>query len=164
MQWTLNSKLIVIFNLILSKFAFCDDIINGHWIKLYGHKRSCRFGGQPFLLILCIYSPFLVAFYQRKFRGCTFDDFSVMMLCGMREWYPFILICIRTDFGACSPRESLMVMNCFYGMVDRQNAFSLISSRDHCQVSSPSQTSTRREQDLNLRRTWVQALMNENVQ
>ena len=27
----------------------------------------------------------------------------------------------------------------FGGMVDRQKAFSLISSRDHCQISSPSQ-------------------------
>ena len=29
-------------------------------------------------------------------------------------------------------------LNCFYGMVDRRKAFSLISSRDHCQRSSPS--------------------------
>ena len=34
-----------------------------------------------------------------------------------------------------------MVMNCFYGMVDRRKAFSLISSRDHCQRSSPSRIS-----------------------
>ena len=30
-------------------------------------------------------------------------------------------------------------MNCFCGMVDRRKAFNLISSRDHCQRSSPSQ-------------------------
>ena len=29
-------------------------------------------------------------------------------------------------------------LNCFCGMVDRRKAFSLISSRDHCQRSSPS--------------------------
>ena len=29
-------------------------------------------------------------------------------------------------------------MNCFCGMVDRRKTFSLISSRDHCQRSSPS--------------------------
>ena len=34
-----------------------------------------------------------------------------------------------------------MVMNCFCGMVDRRKAFSLISSRDHCQRSSPSRIS-----------------------
>ena len=32
-------------------------------------------------------------------------------------------------------------MNCFCGMVDRQKVFSLISSRDHCQRSSPSRIS-----------------------
>ena len=29
-----------------------------------------------------------------------------------------------------------LMMNCFYGMVDQRKAFSLISSRDHCQRSS----------------------------
>ena len=31
----------------------------------------------------------------------------------------------------------MMMMNCFRRMVDRQKAFSLISSRDLCQRSSP---------------------------
>ena len=35
----------------------------------------------------------------------------------------------------------MMMMNCFCGMVDRQKTFSLISSRDHCQRSSPSRIS-----------------------
>ena len=43
----------------------------------------------------------------------------------------------------------MMMMNCFCGMVDRRKAFSLISSQNHRQRSSPSRTS------LNLRRTWV---------
>ena len=34
-----------------------------------------------------------------------------------------------------------MMMNCFCGMVDRRKAFSLTSSWDHCQRSSPSQIS-----------------------
>ena len=34
-----------------------------------------------------------------------------------------------------------MMMNFFCGMVDRRKAFSLISSRDHCQRSSPLQIS-----------------------
>ena len=33
----------------------------------------------------------------------------------------------------------MMIMNCFCGMVDRRNAFSFISSWEHCQRSSPSQ-------------------------
>ena len=36
---------------------------------------------------------------------------------------------------------SAMLMNCFYGMVHRRKAFSLISSRAYCQRSSPSQIS-----------------------
>ena len=35
----------------------------------------------------------------------------------------------------------MMVMNCFSGMVDQRKAFSLISSWDHCQRSSPLQIS-----------------------
>ena len=35
----------------------------------------------------------------------------------------------------------MMMMNCFCGMVGRRKAFSLISSRDHCQWSSPSRIS-----------------------
>ena len=31
----------------------------------------------------------------------------------------------------------MMMMNCFCGMVDQRKALSLISSRDHCQRSSP---------------------------
>ena len=35
----------------------------------------------------------------------------------------------------------MMMMNCFCGMVDQRKANSIISSRDHCQRSSPSQIS-----------------------
>ena len=35
----------------------------------------------------------------------------------------------------------MKMMNCFCGMVDRRKAFSLISSWDHCQRSSPSRIS-----------------------
>ena len=35
----------------------------------------------------------------------------------------------------------MMMVNCFYGIVDRRKSFSLISSRDHCQRSSPSRIS-----------------------
>ena len=31
----------------------------------------------------------------------------------------------------------MMIINCFCGMVDRRKVFSLISSWDHCQRSSP---------------------------
>ena len=37
----------------------------------------------------------------------------------------------------------MMMMNCFCGMVDRRKAYSLISSWDHCQSSSPSRICSR---------------------
>ena len=58
----------------------------------------------------------------------------------------------------------MMMINCFCGMVNWRKAFSLTSSQDHCQRSSPSQIFDIPWQDLNLRRTWVQALLNEVVQ
>ena len=39
--------------------------------------------------------------------------------------------------------EMMMMKNCFCGMVDRRKGFSLISSRDHRQRSSPSQISDK---------------------
>ena len=35
----------------------------------------------------------------------------------------------------------MIMINCFCGVVDRRKAFSFISSRDHCQRSSPSRIS-----------------------
>ena len=35
----------------------------------------------------------------------------------------------------------MMMMNCFWGMVDRRKTFSLFSSADHCQRSLPSRIS-----------------------
>ena len=37
----------------------------------------------------------------------------------------------------------MMMINCFSGMVDQRKAFSLISSWDHCQRSSPSRISDK---------------------
>ena len=37
--------------------------------------------------------------------------------------------------------SNCFLMNCFRSIVDRRKAFSLISSRDHCQISSPSRVS-----------------------
>ena len=48
---------------------------------------------------------------------------------------------------------SLMMMNCFCRMVDCRKAFSLISSRHHCQRSSTSRISDTPRAGLNLRRT-----------
>ena len=44
----------------------------------------------------------------------------------------------------------IMMVNCFVVWLTDK---SLISSRDHCQRSSPSKSPTNHKQDLNLRRT-----------
>ena len=44
----------------------------------------------------------------------------------------------------------MIMMNCFCSMVDRRKAFSLISSLDHCQRSSPSRIS-----DTAASRVWA---------
>ena len=46
-----------------------------------------------------------------------------------------------------------MMMNCFCGMVDRRKAFSIISSQDIVRDAHHRESPTRREQDLNLRRS-----------
>ena len=55
----------------------------------------------------------------------------------------------------------LLLMNCFCGIFDRQNAFSLISSLDHVWDFRHCKPLTRCKQELNLRRASVQALLNE---
>ena len=52
----------------------------------------------------------------------------------------------------------------FCGMVDRQKAFILISSRDNCHRSSLSRISDTALAGLNVPRTWVQAFLNEVMQ
>ena len=47
-------------------------------------------------------------------------------------------------FSSYKPKKILMMMmNCFCGMAERRKEFSLNSSRDHCQRSSPSRISDK---------------------
>ena len=54
----------------------------------------------------------------------------------------------------------MMMMNCFRGMADRRKAFSLISSRDHCQKCSPSRISDTPRAGF----VFVQNLNSESVE
>ena len=53
---------------------------------------------------------------------------------------------------------------CFCGMIDQWKTFSLISSQDRCQRSSPTWISNMLQAGWNLHRTCVQTLLNEVVQ
>ena len=47
-----------------------------------------------------------------------------------------------------------MMMNCFFGMVDRRKALNFVFSQYHCQRCSPSRISETPWAGLRLRRTW----------
>ena len=47
----------------------------------------------------------------------------------------------HSQYLVCMVVMKMMMINCFCGMVDQWNGLSLISSRDHCQKSSPSRIS-----------------------
>ena len=53
-----------------------------------------------------------------------------------KTWSNFESMNIVTHF-----LKKKMMMSCFCGVVDQQKAFSVTSSQDHCQRSSPSQIS-----------------------
>ena len=76
-------------------------------------------------------------------------NFFMVSMIGLNTWnskirsknwekWSFVFFLLENHFFYL---KLMMMMNCFYGMVDRRKAFSLISSRDHCQRSSPSRIS-----------------------
>ena len=74
---------------------------------------------------------------------------SYLQLLGMRKLQSFetlhkqlLLLCrSKCLFSPQLSTKRCTLMNCYCGMVDRRRAFNLISTRDHCQRSSPSQIS-----------------------
>ena len=64
-------------------------------------------------------------------RKCTF------IYCNVLSQAMFLNLG-KVCFQARTHTLLMMMMNCFCDMVDRRKVFSLISSRDHCQRSSPS--------------------------
>ena len=76
------------------------------------------------------FPPFLNASSAQKWKKTKFYK-SVNRARNTTQWF-------------CRPiKLMMMMMNCFCGMVDRRKALSLISSRDHCQRSSPSRISDK---------------------
>ena len=60
----------------------------------------------------------------------------------------------------------MMMMNCFRGMVERREALSLISSRDHCRRFPPLQISDKPRTGFSLPRkhyTMLPHFMSENL-
>ena len=57
-----------------------------------------------------------------------------------------------------------MMMNCFCGMVDRQRNLALFPAPAINKDPHHHESPTRRKQNLNLRKTWIPALLNEVAQ
>ena len=88
-------------------------------------------------------------------ESATHCRLTSLVIPEMKKWWPqkimfhcvFYFICTLFNLiqlivpFITSIMIMMMMMNCFCSMVDWQKAFSLISSQDHCQRSSPSQFS-----------------------
>ena len=103
--------------------------------------------------------------YWKKITICQF--LSRKLVFDALWKYDGYWICFNyaNDFCFMNMMMVMMMMmkkmvNWFCGMVDWRKAFSPISNWHHSQRSSPSRIS---EQDLNLHRTWMQALLNRRV-
>ena len=79
--------------------------------------------------------------YKEGVLAWNFETKNVQ--CSDKKRFSFLLRSLMPKKKNWSKLNSLMMMmkNCFCGMVDRQKEFSLIYSRDHCQISSLSRIS-----------------------
>ena len=81
-----------------------------------------------------------IPYFGNSLRKCSnlCEQFDVYTRPGyLCVSFSSILVCMYINYVM----EALMIMNYLCGMVDRRKAFSLISSWDHCQRSSPSRIS-----------------------
>ena len=109
-----------------------DILVGCYWYISY-----CKFGdlfipeiGKIFLVISNIQGATYIFLHL---RWCTYlkNKICTPVLRGRELFHVF-----------------MWIMNCFCGMVDWRKAFSLISSRDHCQRSSPSRISNTAQTDF----------------
>ena len=92
--------------------------------------------------------------YYRHERTQTWQTYVLL------TWCYTVFLQIQMIIQWWRHQFSVGYLNCFSGMVDRRKVFSLLS-RFRSSVRDPHhhKSPTRREQDLNLRRTWVEALL-----
>ena len=89
-------------------------------------------------------SPYFGNAYIRYFLLFSWcKNLSCNNACNTHEttWFFVIYDLWFHEFVMLKPTLNNLMMNCFCGMVDWQKVFSLISSQNHCQRSSPSQIS-----------------------
>ena len=79
------------------------------------------------------------SFYEVTNKILSYDSNYIVDVV-MRPKFGNSSICMR-EVIITSILMMMKMRNCFCGMVDRRKSFSLISNRDHCQRSLPSQIS-----------------------
>ena len=115
----------------------------------------------PFPEVISLrYDPdIILEYYWYIIRNCKFGDLYIseagkmfLVISNIKDATNIILHlrwCTHLKNKMCTQvlrrrelfHEFLWMMNCFYGMVDWRKVFSIISSRDYCQRSSPSRIS-----------------------
>ena len=117
----------ILIEIYLTHQVFYLYILRSHLLNLRGVTwRTTYFGAELELVERAFFNISLI----------LADPLSVPFLC---NWSISALILSRAKWK--NELNCFELMNCFCGMVDRRKAFSLISSRDHCQRSSPSRFS-----------------------
>ena len=106
-----------------------------HWLRRNSVKMIAKFSRETLMI------DFEFTQHTRKATRQLWVPLSLGRL------HPDVLLKI----GILNFFEFMMMIICFCGMADRQKAFSLISSRDHCQRSSPLQISDMQQAGNNLR-------------
>ena len=92
-------------------------------------------------VVICSPTVFTVSFFQNYLLLYLLYWFTILILIHF-SWISVACVC-SCEWGKLWLLVTLLkiLVNCFCGMVDRRMAFSLISSRDHCQKFSPSRIS-----------------------
>ena len=88
----------------------------------------------------CHQIPYIKSYRSRILRMVAFHVSEQVFMIFKNETIFYMMIIIFVLLVSWN-WMMMMMMNCFCGMVDRRKSFSFISSRDHCQRSSPSRTS-----------------------
>ena len=129
---------------------FRDDAKNKILSKtLLVHMWDCTISRWNYSVLLCSratlenleYKKFFKNVSRKRYKEVTFQKSGNSHF----STYFFFKWAVQ-NFTALNFRSFWRIfvnpeLNCFCGMVDRRKAFSLISSRDHCQRSSPSRIS-----------------------
>ena len=120
----------------------------------------CR-GNLPNEFNVKVYMP-VVFNNLRKAFGISNDDYTVFL----SHFFKCFFCCSRMVYNSLVSlmMTMMMIMNCFLVWLTGERHLALFPAGTIVRDPHHRESPTRREQDLNLRRAWVQAQLNEAVQ